>query len=191
MQLLDNAPQSIGLWMLWEPNAFDGNDNAFRFDWPRHDHPPLSALHYPQCSGQGADGRDGGQRPRQAISQIQGTSEAYQPDYESRVGAISTTCQATRTRHHHRALPLRGARQKGAGEFPGRGHEGRQRQDERRFGHRPGPGPAAKRFGPSTRAKPASSASCPKAASMSSIPGRAVGQAGGQGRSAVRPPARH
>ncbi|WP_374420997.1 methyl-accepting chemotaxis protein [Chromobacterium sp.] len=36
-QLLDNAPQSVGLWMLWEPNAFDGNDNAFRLDWPRHD----------------------------------------------------------------------------------------------------------------------------------------------------------
>ncbi|MBA8735147.1 methyl-accepting chemotaxis protein [Chromobacterium violaceum] len=36
-EMLDHAPQSIGLWMLWEPNAFDGDDNAFRFDWPRHD----------------------------------------------------------------------------------------------------------------------------------------------------------
>ncbi|GGY12510.1 methyl-accepting chemotaxis protein [Paludibacterium paludis] len=37
MQLLDKAPQSIGLWMLWEPEAFDGRDDAFRLDWPRHD----------------------------------------------------------------------------------------------------------------------------------------------------------
>ncbi|QND85924.1 Putative methyl-accepting chemotaxis protein [Chromobacterium vaccinii] len=36
-EMLDHAPQSIGLWMLWEPNAFDGDDNAYRFDWPRHD----------------------------------------------------------------------------------------------------------------------------------------------------------
>jgi methyl-accepting chemotaxis protein/methyl-accepting chemotaxis protein-2 (aspartate sensor receptor) len=37
LQLLDNAPQSIGLWMVWEPNAFDNNDNAFRMSWPQQD----------------------------------------------------------------------------------------------------------------------------------------------------------
>ncbi|MBV8649440.1 methyl-accepting chemotaxis protein [Paludibacterium sp.] len=37
LELLDNAPQSVGLWMLWEPNAFDGNDKAFRFNAPYED----------------------------------------------------------------------------------------------------------------------------------------------------------
>ncbi len=37
MQMLDSTPQSIGLWMLWEPDAFDGRDDAFRLDWPKQD----------------------------------------------------------------------------------------------------------------------------------------------------------
>ncbi|WP_252346126.1 methyl-accepting chemotaxis protein [Paludibacterium sp. B53371] len=37
LELLDNAPQSVGLWMLWEPNAMDGNDKAFRFNKPYED----------------------------------------------------------------------------------------------------------------------------------------------------------
>ncbi|TDR72492.1 methyl-accepting chemotaxis protein [Paludibacterium purpuratum] len=37
LELLDNAPQSVGLWMLWEPNAFDGNDKTFRFNKPYED----------------------------------------------------------------------------------------------------------------------------------------------------------
>jgi len=35
--LLNDAPGITGLWMLWEPNAFDGNDNAYRLDWPKQD----------------------------------------------------------------------------------------------------------------------------------------------------------
>ncbi|MBB5018283.1 methyl-accepting chemotaxis protein/methyl-accepting chemotaxis protein-2 (aspartate sensor receptor) [Chitinivorax tropicus] len=35
--LLTAAPQASGLWMLWEPNAYDGKDDEFRLDWPRHD----------------------------------------------------------------------------------------------------------------------------------------------------------
>lgn len=37
LELLDNAAQSIGLWMLWEPNAIDGNDKAYRFNAPYED----------------------------------------------------------------------------------------------------------------------------------------------------------
>jgi methyl-accepting chemotaxis protein/methyl-accepting chemotaxis protein-2 (aspartate sensor receptor) len=37
LELLDGAPGSIGLWMVWEPNAFDGNDQAFRNNAPYED----------------------------------------------------------------------------------------------------------------------------------------------------------
>jgi methyl-accepting chemotaxis protein/methyl-accepting chemotaxis protein-2 (aspartate sensor receptor) len=37
LELLAGAPQSVGVWMLWEPNAFDNNDNAFRLAWPQQD----------------------------------------------------------------------------------------------------------------------------------------------------------
>jgi len=37
LSLLDAEPQIIGMWMLYEPNALDGKDDAFRLDWPRHD----------------------------------------------------------------------------------------------------------------------------------------------------------
>ena len=37
LELLDGAPGAVGLWMLWEPNAFDGNDAAFRTHAPYSD----------------------------------------------------------------------------------------------------------------------------------------------------------
>ena len=37
MRLLEGNPAAIGVWMLWEPDAFDRNDAAWRLDWPRHD----------------------------------------------------------------------------------------------------------------------------------------------------------
>ncbi|WP_283148791.1 methyl-accepting chemotaxis protein [Silvimonas soli] len=37
LRMLDDAPGVTGLWMVWEPNAFDGNDDAFRLDWPKQD----------------------------------------------------------------------------------------------------------------------------------------------------------
>ncbi|GAA5786604.1 chemotaxis transducer [Chitiniphilus shinanonensis] len=36
-QLLQGFPAASGLWLLWEPNAFDGKDDQFRLDWPHHD----------------------------------------------------------------------------------------------------------------------------------------------------------
>lgn len=38
LELLDNALQAVGLWMVWEPNAFDKNDKAFRFNQPYEDY---------------------------------------------------------------------------------------------------------------------------------------------------------
>ncbi|OHX16545.1 chemotaxis protein [Chromobacterium amazonense] len=83
MQLLDNAPQSIGLWMLWEPNAFDGNDNAFRFDWPRHD-PSGRYQPYITRNAQGKAQMDvmvDSDRVKQ-FPKYKEHPEAYQPDYE-------------------------------------------------------------------------------------------------------------
>ncbi|WP_148717303.1 methyl-accepting chemotaxis protein [Chitinolyticbacter meiyuanensis] len=37
MALLAGFPGASGLWMVWEPNAFDGKDDQFRLDWPLHD----------------------------------------------------------------------------------------------------------------------------------------------------------
>lgn len=35
--MLHDFPDAIGIWMLWEPNAFDGKDSQFRNDLPVHD----------------------------------------------------------------------------------------------------------------------------------------------------------
>jgi methyl-accepting chemotaxis protein len=37
LEQLDGSPKAVGLWMLWEPNAFDGKDSAYRLDWPQQD----------------------------------------------------------------------------------------------------------------------------------------------------------
>ncbi|WP_018153180.1 methyl-accepting chemotaxis protein [Leeia oryzae] len=37
LQKLNAFRDGIGLWMLWEPNAFDGKDDEFRLDWPIYD----------------------------------------------------------------------------------------------------------------------------------------------------------
>jgi methyl-accepting chemotaxis protein/methyl-accepting chemotaxis protein-2 (aspartate sensor receptor) len=37
MALLNDSPGVTGVWMLWEPNAFDNNDNAYRLEWPKQD----------------------------------------------------------------------------------------------------------------------------------------------------------
>ncbi|MBM5570864.1 MULTISPECIES: methyl-accepting chemotaxis protein [Deefgea] len=37
MRMLEAQPLASGLWMIWEPNALDGKDDAYRADWPRHD----------------------------------------------------------------------------------------------------------------------------------------------------------
>ncbi|GAB7127738.1 methyl-accepting chemotaxis protein [Silvimonas sp. JCM 19000] len=37
LRILQDEHAVVGLWMLWEPNAFDGDDNAFRLQWPQQD----------------------------------------------------------------------------------------------------------------------------------------------------------
>ena len=82
-QLLDGAPQSVGLWMLWEPNAFDGNDNAFRLDWPRHD-PTGRYQPYITKNAQGKAQMDvmmSADRVKE-FPKFKDHPETYQPDYE-------------------------------------------------------------------------------------------------------------
>lgn len=82
-QLLDGAPQSVGLWMLWEPNAFDGNDAAFRFDWPRHD-PTGRYQPYITKNAQGKAQMDSMMSPDRVkdFPKFKDHPESYQPDYE-------------------------------------------------------------------------------------------------------------
>jgi methyl-accepting chemotaxis protein/methyl-accepting chemotaxis protein-2 (aspartate sensor receptor) len=35
--VLNESPRAIGAWAVWEPNAFDGKDDQYRLDWPKHD----------------------------------------------------------------------------------------------------------------------------------------------------------
>ncbi|POZ61623.1 methyl-accepting chemotaxis protein [Chromobacterium alticapitis] len=83
MQMLDNAPQSIGLWMLWEPNAFDGDDNAFRLDWPRHD-PSGRYEPYITRNAQGKAQMDVMMSTDRVkdFPKFKEHPETYQPDYE-------------------------------------------------------------------------------------------------------------
>lgn len=37
MRMLEAQPMASGLWMIWEPNALDGKDQAYSTDWPKHD----------------------------------------------------------------------------------------------------------------------------------------------------------
>lgn len=82
-QMLDNAPQSVGLWMLWEPNAFDGNDNGFRMDWPRHD-PTGRYQPYITKNDKGKAQMDvmmSADRVKE-FPKFKDHPESYQPDYE-------------------------------------------------------------------------------------------------------------
>jgi methyl-accepting chemotaxis protein/methyl-accepting chemotaxis protein-2 (aspartate sensor receptor) len=95
-QLLDGAPQSVGLWMLWEPNAFDGNDNAFRLDWPRHD-PTGRYQPYITKNAQGKAQMDvmmSADRVKEfPSSRI--TRKPISPTTKNRAGVISTTCPSS------------------------------------------------------------------------------------------------
>jgi len=81
--LLGDSPGVTGLWMLWEPNAFDGNDHAYRFDWPRQD--PTGR--YTPYMSRDKDGKVridimlSADRVK-AFEQYRDHPETYQPDYE-------------------------------------------------------------------------------------------------------------
>ncbi|WP_047244486.1 methyl-accepting chemotaxis protein [Chromobacterium subtsugae] len=83
LQMLDHAPQSIGLWMLWEPNAFDGDDNPYRLDWPRHD-PTGRYQPYITRNAQGKAQMDvmmSADRIKD-FPKFKDHPQTYQPDYE-------------------------------------------------------------------------------------------------------------
>ncbi|MDN0083358.1 methyl-accepting chemotaxis protein [Crenobacter sp. SG2305] len=81
--LLNDSPGITGLWMLWEPNAFDGNDNTYRFDWPKQD--PTGR--YTPYITRGKDGKAtidimmSSDRVKD-FPKYKDHPESYQPDYE-------------------------------------------------------------------------------------------------------------
>ncbi|KZE32475.1 methyl-accepting chemotaxis protein [Crenobacter luteus] len=83
LELLDKAPQVVGLWTLWEPNAFDGRDDAHRLDWPKHD--PTGR--YNIYATRNAAGRASADvmMSQDRVAQFEkyrANPEAYVPDYE-------------------------------------------------------------------------------------------------------------
>ncbi|MBI3145060.1 MAG: methyl-accepting chemotaxis protein [Pseudogulbenkiania sp.] len=81
--MLDHSPQNIGLWMLWEPNALDGRDDAYRLDWPRHD-PTGRYTPYVTRDASGHAKMDvmlDSERVK-AFPQYKDNPQSYQPDYE-------------------------------------------------------------------------------------------------------------
>ncbi|WP_028535235.1 methyl-accepting chemotaxis protein [Paludibacterium yongneupense] len=83
LRLLDNAPRSIGLWMLWEPNAFDGRDDAFRLEWPKQD-PSGRYTPYVTRNAQGAAQMDVMMDPPRVkeFPKFKDHPQSYRPDYE-------------------------------------------------------------------------------------------------------------
>ncbi|EEG07211.1 methyl-accepting chemotaxis protein [Pseudogulbenkiania ferrooxidans] len=81
--MLDHSPQNIGLWMLWEPNALDGRDDAYRLDWPRHD-PTGRYTPYVTRDASGHAKMDvmlDAERVK-AFPKYKDNPQSYQPDYE-------------------------------------------------------------------------------------------------------------
>ncbi|UTH72879.1 methyl-accepting chemotaxis protein [Chromobacterium sp. IIBBL 290-4] len=83
LEMLARAPQSLTLWMLWEPNAFDGNDNAYRLDWPHHD-PSGRFTPYVIRDAQGQPVQDALMLDAtvKTFPQFREHPETFQPDYE-------------------------------------------------------------------------------------------------------------
>jgi len=83
LALLDASPQSVGLWMLWEPNAFDNNDNAYRLAWPQQD-PTGRYTPYVTRSAQGKAQIDVMMSPDRVkeFPKYKDHPQSYLPDYE-------------------------------------------------------------------------------------------------------------
>ncbi|MFZ5484536.1 MAG: methyl-accepting chemotaxis protein [Pseudomonadota bacterium] len=83
LKTLDSTPQAVGLWMVWEPNAFDGLDDAYRLDWPRHD---PSGRYIPYVT-RGKDGKAALDKTNDSAEvarfpEWRDRLEQYQPAYE-------------------------------------------------------------------------------------------------------------
>ncbi len=82
-RLLQDFPDGIGIWMLWEPNAFDGKDDQFRLDWPHHD--PTGRYTPYFTRGGGAVKQDimiGDPELRKTFDSFKNNPTAYTPPYE-------------------------------------------------------------------------------------------------------------
>lgn len=81
--LLNDSQGVMGLWTLWEPNAFDNDDNAFRLIWPKQD--PTGR--YTPYMTRGTNGKaqidNMLDAPRiKELPKYKDHPETYQPDYE-------------------------------------------------------------------------------------------------------------
>lgn len=82
-KLLHDFSEGIGIWMLWEPNAFDGKDDQYRLDWPHHD---PSGRYTPYFTRNGdtikQDIMIGDPEKRKAFERFKNNLTAYKPPYE-------------------------------------------------------------------------------------------------------------
>ncbi|TJZ72962.1 methyl-accepting chemotaxis protein [Chitiniphilus eburneus] len=81
-QLLQGFPTASGLWMLWEPNAFDGKDDEFRLDWPHHDPTGRYTPYFTRTAGKVSQDT---MVPRDQIKdfdQYRDHPQDYQPPYD-------------------------------------------------------------------------------------------------------------
>ncbi|RQW28332.1 methyl-accepting chemotaxis protein [Rhodobacteraceae bacterium CH30] len=86
IETLRRNPDAIGIWMLWEPNAFDGNDAAFRLDWPRHDPTGRFIPYVVRSGGQIKIDQMVPVEDSQKFEQFRDNAAAYQPFYEKSPG---------------------------------------------------------------------------------------------------------
>ncbi|MGL6069795.1 methyl-accepting chemotaxis protein [Craterilacuibacter sp.] len=82
IETLKRQPDAIGVWMVWEPNAFDGNDAAFRFDWPQHDPTGRFTPYVVRSGGQIKMDVMTPVDEIKTFEQFRANPETYQPFYE-------------------------------------------------------------------------------------------------------------
>lgn len=88
IQKLNNFTDGVGMWMLWEPNAFDAKDDEFRLDWPIHD---PTGRYMPYMTKGGADGKakqDTMNDPahQKAFESFRDHPQDFVPAYETEAG---------------------------------------------------------------------------------------------------------
>ncbi len=82
MHMLDDAPGVTGLWMVWEPNAFDGDDNTYRLDWPRNDPTGRYTPYIIRKDGKAAPDNMTDSAKVKEFPKYHDHPETYVPDYE-------------------------------------------------------------------------------------------------------------
>lgn len=82
--VLNDSPKAIGAWAVWEPNAFDGKDDAYRLDWPKHD-PSGRFVPYltKNAAGQATEDTLNSSAEIKNFAQYKDNPTSYIPKYES------------------------------------------------------------------------------------------------------------